>query len=300
MSVQQEILPRVSVNVGYFRNWWDNWYAVDNRATTVGRTTRRSASGRRSIRGCRAAAARSISGLYNLIPAKVGQVDELAQHSDNFAEQIENWQGVDVNVSARLRNGITVQGGHEHRAPARGRLRAEGGGAGARRQRQRIDNTGIAGDDLVNPYCSVVEPYKTRSGARDVYDPAGSDVQVSGTWRNNPGASLAANYMANNAVIAAGPQPLGRPLSEATSVTVNLIEPETFFAPRRNNIDMRVAKILRFGRTRTQVGLDIFNLTNNDDITSYSQTFSPTSTAWLTPTGITPARYIRFNAQFDF
>ena len=26
-------LPRVSVNVGYFRNWWGNWYAVDNRAT---------------------------------------------------------------------------------------------------------------------------------------------------------------------------------------------------------------------------------------------------------------------------
>ena len=36
MSVQQEILPRVSVDVGYFRNWWHNWYAVDNRATTVG------------------------------------------------------------------------------------------------------------------------------------------------------------------------------------------------------------------------------------------------------------------------
>ena len=63
---------------------------------------------------------------------------------------------------------------------------------------------------------------------------------------------------------------------------------------------MRVAKILRFGRTRTQVGVDIFNLTNNDEITSYSQTFSPTTTTWLTPTGIVPARYVRFNAQFDF
>ena len=35
VSVQQEIVPRVSVNVGYFRNWWNNWYAVDNRATTT-------------------------------------------------------------------------------------------------------------------------------------------------------------------------------------------------------------------------------------------------------------------------
>ena len=36
-SVQQEVVPRVSVNVGYFRNWWGNWYVVDNRATTSGR-----------------------------------------------------------------------------------------------------------------------------------------------------------------------------------------------------------------------------------------------------------------------
>ena len=35
-SVQQEILPRVSVNVGYFRHWCGNWYAVDNRAITAG------------------------------------------------------------------------------------------------------------------------------------------------------------------------------------------------------------------------------------------------------------------------
>ena len=36
---------------------------------------------------------------------------------------------------------------------------------------------------------------------------------------------------------------------------------------------MRVAKILRFGRTRTQVGLDIYNLTNTDVVTTYNQTF---------------------------
>ena len=27
VSVQQEVVPRVSVNVGYFRRWWGNWYA---------------------------------------------------------------------------------------------------------------------------------------------------------------------------------------------------------------------------------------------------------------------------------
>ena len=214
-----------------------------------------------------------ISGLYDVVPSKVGLLDELAQHSDNFGKQIENWQGVDVNVSARLRNGITVRGGTstgrklEDACALKAALPEQGANANG-------SNTGIAGDSLVNPYCRVVEPYKTRVSGLVSYTIPKADVQVSGTWRNNPGASLAANYITSNAVIAAGPQPLGRNLSEATTVTVNLIAPQTFFAPRRNSIDMRVAKILRFGRTRTQVGVDIFNLTNNDEITSYSQTFN--------------------------
>ena len=35
LSVQHEIVPRVSVTVGYNRNWWGNWYVVDNRATSL-------------------------------------------------------------------------------------------------------------------------------------------------------------------------------------------------------------------------------------------------------------------------
>jgi hypothetical protein len=120
---------------------------------------------------------------------------------------------------------------------------------------------------------------------------------VSGTWSSIPGADLAANYTVTNAIANAGPQPLGRNLS-AGNVTVNLIAPATFFAPRRTNMDFRVAKIMRFGRTRTQVGLDIYNLTNTDVVTTFNQTY--TATSWLTPTAIQPARYVKVSAQFDF
>jgi hypothetical protein len=106
--------------------------------------------------------------------------------------------------------------------------------------------------------------------------------------------------VANNAVIAAGPQPLGRNLSSGNNVTVNLVAPYTLFAERRNNLDLRVSKILRYGRTRTQVGIDVYNLTNEDTGTAFNQTFNPATTTWLTPTAIVPARHVRFNAQFDF
>ena len=48
------------------------------------------------------------------------------------------------------------------------------------------------------------------------------------------------------------------------------------------------------------VGIDIYNLTNTDVATGFNQTFSPTSTTWLTPTSIQPARYARISVQVDF
>ena len=118
---------------------------------------------------------------------------------------------------------------------------------------------------------------------------------MSGTWSSNPGTSLAANYTVTNGIALPS---LGRNLSSG-NVTVNLIEPGTLYFPRRTNLDFRVAKILRYGRTRTQVGLDIYNATNTDVVTSYNQTFVANG-AWLTPTGIQPARYVKLGAQVDF
>jgi len=126
------------------------------------------------------------------------------------------------------------------------------------------------------------------------------DVQVSGTLQSNPGPELAANYVASNAVIAGGPQPLGRPLSGgAANVTVNLVAPGTLYGDRVNQIDFRVAKILRFGRTRTQLSLDLYNATNTDKPLTYNPAFVPGG-SWLTPTSIMTARFIKLGVQFDF
>ena len=84
-----------------------------------------------------------------------------------------------------------------------------------------------------------------------------------------------------------------------SNVTVNLIPPGTLYADRRNNIDVRVAKIFRIAQTRTQVGVDVYNLMNTDAVTGFNQGYSPTG-AWLTPTSIAPARYARINVQLDF
>jgi hypothetical protein len=294
LSVQQEVVPRVSVNVGYFRNWWGNWYVVDNRSTSPSDYTPFSITAPVDAR-LPNGGGYTVGGLYNLVLSKVGQVDELAQASSNFAEQVENWQGVDVNVVARMRNGLTVQGG-----TSTGRRLSDACALKAAVPEQGegptgTENTSIAGGSVTDPYCRIAEPYQTQFKGLATYTIPRVDVQVSGTWTSTPGNSLAANYTVTSA--SARPSLL-RDLSSG-SVTVNLIAPNTIFADRQNNIDFRIAKVFRFARTRTQVGVDVYNLTNTDVVTGYNQGFVAGG-SWLTPTSIQPARYARISAQFDF
>ena len=110
LSVQQEVVPRVSVNVGYFRNWWGNWYVVDNRATSLADYTPFSIKAPLDPR-LPNGGGYTIGGLYNLVPDKVGQVDELAQSSRTSASRRRTGRAWISPSLARLRNGLTVQGG---------------------------------------------------------------------------------------------------------------------------------------------------------------------------------------------
>jgi hypothetical protein len=148
---------------------------------------------------------------------------------------------------------------------------------------------------LQSPYCRVVEPFLTSFRGLATYVVPRVDIQVSATWRSDPGEELRADYVVTSAV--ARPS-LGRDLSSG-NVTVNLIPPGTLYAAQRNNLDVRLAKILRIGQTRTQLGVDIYNVTNTDAVSTFNHNYTPTG-AWLIPTAIQPARYARLNVQFDF
>jgi hypothetical protein len=304
VGVQQELAPRVSLNVGYVRNWWGNWYVVENQATSLSDYTPFSILAPLDQR-LPGGGGQTISGLYNLVPGKVGQVSELAQLASNFAKQIENWQGVDINLIARLRNGLTVQGGTStgrrlvDACAVRASLPELGSGVNGTNNSITANVSGASGLSVTNPWCRIVEPYLTSIRGLATYTIPKVGVQVSGTLSSNPGPMELANYVASNAVIAAGPQPLGRALTGGSNVTVNLVQPGTLYGPRISTLDFRAAKILRYGRTRAQIGVDVYNLKNTDVATSYNNTFVQGGT-WLTPSTILPARYAKISAQFDF
>jgi hypothetical protein len=210
-----------------------------------------------------------------------------------------NWQGVDVSINTRLRQGLTLQGG-----TSTGRRLTDACAVRdlipERTSSTAITASGGLGSSLTNPYCRVVEPYLTSATGLVSYTIPKVLVQTSLTWQSNPGPEIAANYVVTNAIIAAGPQPLGRALSGgANNVTVNLIPPATEYGERRNNFDLRLSKIMRFGARRLTVSVDGYNLTNADTVITQNNGFVAGGT-WLTPTRIASPRYMKVGAQFDF
>jgi hypothetical protein len=308
LSVQQELLPRVGLTVGYFRRWFGNFYTADNLLTTAGDYTSFSIPVPVDPR-LPGGGGGTVTGLYNLVPNKVGQEDMYQQLSSNFGEQIERWQGIDVSVNARLRNGLTVQGGTSTGA----RFQDNCAIRGILPETYSWDNTvavqttrvtttagSTSTSGLQNYSCRVDEPMRTSFRGLATYTIPKVDIQVSGTWRSDPGDELRADYVVTSAVA----QPsLGRPLSSG-NVTVNLIPRGTLYGARVNNMDLRLAKIFRFRGTRAQFGADVYNLLNTDVVTTYNNGYSaPTATQgsiWLTPNAILPARYVRLNMQLDF
>jgi hypothetical protein len=150
---------------------------------------------------------------------------------------------------------------------------------------------------LTNPYCHVDSGFVTRFTGLGSYTVPKIDVLVSGTFRSDQGAVLAANYTVTSASVAPS---LGRPLAGATpNVTVNLIPPGTLYGDRVNEIDLRLAKVLKIGRTRTNVGFDVYNLLNANPILTYNAAFIPNGN-WLVPTSVLQSRFIKLSASIDF
>ena len=158
---------------------------------------------------------------------------------------------------------------------------------------------GIVGSTVgpTSPYCHVGYGVLTQLRGLAAYTIPKIDLQVSGVFQSKPGALLRADYAVPSAVVA---QSLGRlPSGNVTNVTVNLIEPGTLYGDRLNQLDFRIAKILRFGGRRAMVGVDLYNVMNSSTVLTYNNAFVPGG-PWLQPNSILTPRLARISAEFTF
>ena len=54
---------------------------------------------------------------------------------------------------------------------------------------------------------------------------------------------------------------------------LNIVEPGKYYGDRLNAVDLRFGKILRYGRTRTQLNLDVYNLANSNTTDVYQRNY---------------------------
>jgi hypothetical protein len=78
---------------------------------------------------------------------------------------------------------------------------------------------------------------------------------------------------------------------------LQIVDPGTMYGDRLNAVDLRFGKILRYGGTKTQLNLDVYNLFNSNTTEVYQRNYGPT---WLNPLSIMSARFFKISAQFDF
>jgi hypothetical protein len=134
------------------------------------------------------------------------------------------------------------------------------------------------------------------------------DVVVSATVRSQPSLQLTANWQVPNTTIRTilgGTLPPG--LLATGNSTIDLTDSDhlIFAGNRRTQVDMRFAKVFRFGRTRTDVGVDLWNLFNTNYATTYQGTYTnvagqPLGGTWGNPTAIYPPRFVRLNFTVNF
>jgi hypothetical protein len=84
-------------------------------------------------------------------------------------------------------------------------------------------------------------------------------------------------------------------------VTVNLVPPGTMYGDRLNQLDLRFSKLLKYGRSRTSVNLDLYNAFNVDTVLAENTTYTnATATGWRVPTTLVTARFAKISVQLDF
>ena len=297
-TVQHELLPRLSVSVGYIRRWLNNFTVTDNLLAAPSDFTEYSIKAPLDPR-LPGGGGYTVSNLYDINPNKFGQTSNYATYAPAYGEITQMYNGVDVNVNARIRQGFQVQGGFStgKRVTDYCSIRA------ALPEMTGVFSTGseLPQFNPSNPYCHYDPGITTRYTATGSYTVPKIDVLFSAVLTSSPGVPLRADWTVSSAVIA---QTLGRPLSgNAANVTINLLQPGEMFSDRVNELDLRFGKLLRVGSTRLNLALDLLNALNLSTILVPNQAFIPGG-AWLAPTGtqtpVMTARTAKITVQYDF
>ena len=304
ISIQQQIFPRTSVEFGYFRRSFYNFFVTDNlnlspsdfqSYTFTAPTDSRlgSYSGQPATFVIPKANVNifNINNLYTSVGAITG----------NDSDWSNYWHGFDFQITARGDHGLSVQFG-----TSTGRSIQDYCAVAAKvpeiyNSYLTTGNAGFSGfsNGIFNlaSSCRKEEDWQTSARGFATYVVPKVDVLISAIVRSslNSAFGFGSTPEGNSTGLSANISSI--PFPTATGYGFNLYPPGKVYSDRVNLVDFRFGKILNFKRTRTNLAIDLLNVFNTNTATGFQQNYG---TTFMNPTVITSARVAKFNITVDF
>jgi hypothetical protein len=270
-QVAHELLPRVSLNAGYFRRWYGGFNVTDNLSLTPADYDTYCATAPLDSR-LPGGGGYQVCGLYD--QKRIVTQNNLISKASTFGTTTEIFNGVDVSVNARLPRGVVASGG-------------------ASIGRVATNNCFVVDSPQALLNCDVTPPFQPNVKGLAVYPLPWWGLQTSATFQSLPGPQITASRAYTRAEVFSS---LGRNLQSATA-NVPLIAPGTMYAARLYQVDYRVSKSIKLPRGRIQANVDLYNAFNASSILAITNTYGQ---LWLRPTQILQGRLLKFGGQIDF
>jgi len=311
-GITQQIAPRVSLEVNYIRRSWGNLTATVNRAWTPADFDTFTFTAPQDSKlpggGGYPVTFRDIKpGAYTRA------ADNFLTFADNLGGASNKFNGVDVTLNARLRS-VTLQGG-----TSSGNVTEDSCAVVASHPEVYIFGPWGGTDGFLDTFlggiaqwpqefCHRESGWQTNLKGLATYTVPKIDVLLSGTFRSLPypgsefpsvqSQSLGAQVLAFNIPGVVNTTSLARPFGSGQAVEfLQIVKPGTVYGDRLNSVDLRFGKILRYGKSKAQVNLDIYNLANSNTTEVYQRNYGAT---YLNPLSIMSARFFKISGQIDF
>ncbi|MEP7304673.1 MAG: carboxypeptidase regulatory-like domain-containing protein [Acidobacteriota bacterium] len=270
-QVAHELMPRVSLNAGYFRRWFGNFTSNDNLSLGPADFDPYCATAPLDAR-LPGGGGYAVCGLYD--QKRIVTQNTLISKTSNFGTQTEIFNGVDLSVNARLPRGVVASGG-------------------ASVGRVATNNCFVVDSPQALLNCDVTPPFQPNVKALAIYPLPWWGLQTSATFQSLPGPQITASRSYSSADVSSS---LGHNLLNGTA-NVPLIKPGTLYAERLYQVDFRASKSIKMPRGRVQVNVDLYNAFNASSILAQNTTYGA---LWLRPTQILQGRLLKFGGQIDF
>jgi Carboxypeptidase regulatory-like domain len=294
LGLSHEVLPGTSVTVEWFHSDFKNLIARNNVARTAADYTLVNVVS--PIDG-------AVIPYYNVSTAKSSAVQNVDSTDPNMTRR---YNGVEVNVNARLPHGIRLFGGTSTERSISNSCSAATNDPnlllfcdGSKNNLPWITQGKLAGTYPLPWYgIAFSGALQALAGIPLGTLPVQYGVFTAGTGFATPNGIGSTYLIARNmtypvnckapctpgAVIVPGLTP--------ASVSLGLVAPGTEFTPRINQVDFALSKTIRFGTTSITPKLDLFNALNSDDYTAVASTQFNAAT-YLQPSVVLQGRIVR-------